>query len=392
MERIDGSNTLNADLLRKLTEAKGPCVTILLPATAESDLRVQLKDAVRTVHENLHKTRAGESHQELLAPLAEEMEPVPVSQRSNGSLVVLRSPELFVRFFTPAHLHETVTVEDYFAIRHLLPILDEGKEFYLLALSQKRTRFLLCTAHSSDEVPLPPGTPTSLHEAMNTRQPDHVLDNRASGGPSVGSMKGVMFGTSSDQDDKYEDLHQFFRAVDKGVNALLHGLSVPVIPVGVEHELAQYRRANTYPHLVEPGIHGAPDGMKGGEMHRRALILLQSHTASPVQKALDEFDKSVGTGHASTHAQEIVKAAHEGRISHLFVQDEAEYLGNFDEVRQKVKRHEDALEPRHDLLNDAAIQTIRHGGLVSVLPPAKMPNGVPVCALYRYAATHNGTS
>ena len=382
MERIDGSNTLNADLLRKLTEAKGPCITIVLPATAETDLRAALKDAVR----RLEPALPAADRKELLVPVVAETEPVGVTQRASGSLVILRSPDLFVRFFTPVHLPETVAAEDQFLIRHLLPILDNGKEFYLLALSQNRARMLLCTAHSADEVALPTGTPGSLADAMQTRQPDHVLDGRSAGGPSVGSMKGVLFGTSSDHDDKYADLLHFFNAVDKGVNALLRDVNAPLVAVAVEHELALYRKANTYPQLVEPGVHGSPDGMKGGEMHRRALVLMQSHLASPVQKALDEFDKSVGTGHASTHAQEIVKAAHEGRISHLLLQDEAEYLGNFDEVRQKVKRHEDAFDTRQDLLNDAAIQTIRHGGLVSVLPAGKMPNGVPVCALFRYPA------
>jgi hypothetical protein len=379
MEQANGSNTLTDELLKKLTQAEGPCITIVLRADARNDLRTQLRHAVQQVEGKL----GGAGRKALLAPLLAETEPVPVAQRPIGSMVILRSPDVFMRFFTPLQMTETVEAGDSFIIRRLLPVVDAGREFYLLALSQNRTRLLFCNGSTSNEVALPVGTPTSLADAMQTRQPDHTLDNRSSAGPSNGAMKGVLFGSSTDTEHKYEDLLKYFHAVDRGVNALLHGLSVPLVAVAVEHELALYRKANTYPHLVEPGVHGSPDGMKGGEMHKRALVLLQSYLEGRVQKALGEFDKSVGTGHATSSAREIVKAAHEGRVSHLFLQDEAEYLGSFDEVRQKVKRHED--EPL-DLLNEAAIQTIRHGGNVSVLAAGKMPNGVGVCAVLRYAA------
>jgi hypothetical protein len=36
-----------------------------------------------------------------------------------------------------------------------------------------------------------------------------------------------------------------------------------------------------------------------------------------------DFDKRVGTGHASMQIQEIVVADHEGRVSHLYFQEEA---------------------------------------------------------------------
>jgi hypothetical protein len=66
-------------------------------------------------------------------------------------------------------------------------------------------------------VELPAGTPLSLSEAMQTRQPDHVLDNKSSAGPSVGSMKGVMFGTATDRDTKDEHLLHYFREIDRAI-------------------------------------------------------------------------------------------------------------------------------------------------------------------------------
>jgi hypothetical protein len=251
--------------------------------------------------------------------------------------------------------------------------LTHEDEFYLLALSQKRTRLLHCTSQNSTPVDFPAGTPLSLSDAMQTRQPDHVLDNKSSAGPSVGSMRGVMFGTTTDRDAKDEYLTHYFQEIDRAVTRLLRGSGVPLIVAAVDRELALYRDVNTYPDLVEPGVAGAPDGLKGGEMHSRALALLQSRLAPGIRKALDQFDKSVGTGHASARGREILDAASEGRVSHLFVQESAAYRGYF----QGEER---------DLLNDAIIRVIQRGGMVTLLKSEDMPGRAQMCAVFRYAA------
>jgi len=97
---------------------------------------------------------------------------------------------------------------------------------------------------------------------------------------------------------------------------------------------------------------------------------------------LADFDKKVGTGHASVHIQDIVAAAYEGRVSHLFFQENAQYEGSFDVVRQRVHR-----DTAQDLVDSAATETLAHGGDARILSASAMPNGVAVCALFRYAAS-----
>jgi len=283
-------------------------------------------------------------------------------------------------------IRRLVRVDERFDLRTVLSVLAAATQtFFILALSQKRARILKCTRESAEEIPFPAGFPSSLADAIPSRQPDHVLDNRSSGGPSIGSGS-VVFGTSSDQDDKDEYLLHYFQDLDRAVNTALKDQDAPLVAAGVEHELALYRRVNTYPHLLEPGIHGAPDGLEGGEMHRRALELLRQQLQDPNQQVLADFDKRVGTGHASSRIPEIVAAAYQGRVSHLFFQASAGYRGTYDRVRQQVKRTDDPAERPIDLIESAAWETIAHGGEVRLLPGPAMPGGVPVCALFRYAA------
>jgi hypothetical protein len=381
--------SITQDTIRRMAETPGPCITIVLAGHEAGDTAIKLKDAIKKVRAELRER--GIEPRELLEPLEGLGAEVRGESRERGPIVILRAPSVLQVFRGGQPLGPVSEVGERFHIRTLLGLMEAQRCFYILALSQNRTRILKCTESTSEEVPFPAGVAVSLADAMQTRKPDHVLDNRASGGPSMGAG-GVMFGTSTDREDKDEYMLHFFMELDKAMNTVLKGSSDPLVPVGVEHEIALYRRVNTYPHLLEPGIHGAPDGLEGGEMHQRALELLEQRLREPGNEVPADFDKRVGTGHASAHIQEIVAGAREGRVSHFYFQPTAHYPGTYDHVRQRVKRTDDPLDVPVDLIEDAAWQTVLHGGEARLLPSSAMPNGVPACALFRYPAPATAAS
>jgi hypothetical protein len=379
---MNTTDQLNPESIRELIRATGPCITIALAANGTGNPEIGAKNAIATVREQLRSR--GADAEEFLQPVSAALADVRDTLTAPGGIVILRSPSV-MQTYRVSSIRPLVRVDDYFDVRTVLSVAADQIVFYVLALSQKRTRILKCTRGSSEEIPFPAGFPNNLADALQTRQPDHNLDNRASGGPSMGGGA-VVFGTSSDRDDKDEYLQHFFSTIDKAVHAALKDSPYPLIPVAVEQEIALYRRVNTYPHLIEPGVHGAPDGLEGGEMHRRALELLEARTAEPGREVPADFDKRVGTGHASVHIKEIVVAAHEGRVSKLFFEPGAEYLGTYDPVRRAVKHTDDPLDSPVDLIEMAAYQTILARGEAKLLPAPAMPNGVPACALFRYPA------
>ena len=384
---------MTSEAVRELMSTAGPCITIVLGGNETGDTATELKRAMSGIRKSIE----GRDHdaqvafKSMLASIENQARDLRGETRSKGSIAILSCPS-FTRVFRAANSIKPIARSgDHLDLRTLLQIQNGQKSFYILALSQNRTRLLHCTENTSEEVEIP-GAPKSLAEAMDTKPPDHVLDNRVSAGPSVGTGAGVMFGTSSDRDSKDEYLLHFFGEVDKAVTRMLHGSSELLIPAGVEHEVALYTRVNSYAHLVEPGIHGAPDGLEGGEMHRRALELLMHREGQIGSSVPADFDKRVGTGHASTRIPDIVSAAWQGRVSHLFLQENAIYMGAFDPVRMRVKHTDDPLDTPVDLVDSASVQTVLHGGEVKLLTGSAMPNGVPVCALMRYPAVQTAGS
>jgi len=258
MQKIE---PITLDRLRQLAETPGPCVTIVLTGPNTGNSAAEMKDALNQVRAKLKERQIDAAG--LLDPIGPAVNQYRAGNRNRGAVAVLRSPSTLEVFGVNRSMPAIADVGDHFHAGALLSIIESQKHFYILALSQNRTRILECNESAVDEIPFPEGFPTSLAESMETRQPDHVLDNSSAGGPSTGSMGRVMFGTGTDREGKDEYLHNFFRQVDRAVNVVLKGSKDALVPVGVEHEIALYGRLNTYAGLVEPGVHGAADGLEG---------------------------------------------------------------------------------------------------------------------------------
>lgn len=99
-----------------------------------------------------------------------------------------------------------------------------------------------------------------------------------------------------------------------------------------------------------------------------------------MRKALQTYERHGGTDKVSEKIPGIVKAASDGRVSHLFVKQGAKEMGKWDQAAGKV-----SLQLKtEDLLNVAALLTIANGGEVWVMPPENIPGGGSAAALLRY--------
>lgn len=368
--------------LKPMLESEGLCLSIYIPlstapnaqgAKADSLLWRESIDALQSQIDPY-----GAEGRELLESVSDWNALTEDVELRGKSLAVFRSKDVFRLVLLHEETANRAEIGPQFYIRPLLPELTKDKLFYILALSQKNVRMLRCTLTSSEEIPLG-GVKTNFDDYQDMQKPDHNDKNRASAGPSSGTSKGIMQGTSADSEARDEYLTHFYKQIGLGVFEALRGKTEPVVPVGVDYELALFRRVNSYPHLSEESVHGAPNGLKAGEMHARAIEALAKDYEKKLDKALAEYDHKVGGG-ASNRLKDVVTAAHDGRVLTLIVSDSLTPTGTFDEAtNQAIGGKGD-----QDLVNDAAVQTILHAGYVLVAPNSKMPHGAPVAAIFRY--------
>jgi hypothetical protein len=345
---------LSLDRLRGLASAAPPCISIVLLEREARDARIAFKDALAQVHAKLAASASKRDISSLLDPLELAATNVIDSSKEPATFIFLRSPDVCESFRTRYLLGQPVTaVGECFQLLPLLALASKHLEFYILALKLNDTRIFKCTDRFCEAA----------------RFPKNAGTEAAVPGASQSSLRAEPV---HDRDHPEDHLGRFYREIDRDVNALLKDKHPPLVVVGVEHEVALFHRLTTYPACVEPGIHGLPGHLGENEMYRQSLELVRSVTSGPARRALERFDKQIGTGHASADAQEIVRAASTGRVEHLFLVENGAVPG--------------AVDGGADLLNTAAVQTLRHGGDVQTLPGTSMPSGGPICAIFRYAS------
>ncbi|HYO82140.1 MAG TPA: hypothetical protein VES20_12115 [Bryobacteraceae bacterium] len=375
--------------VKDLASAEPPCITITIPVQpAPNPSRVdamRLKSAVRQAEDTLERDWTECSpglRKELSSSLHTFFNEADEIGGEGGSLVVLRSPDVFRAFQVKPLLDEAVVISNHFGVFPFLGALQVAEEkFYILALSQNNVRLLRCTPDSSEQVDLGPNTPVSLEEWLNTRLPNSAPDHGTVRDAPEGSTGGS-FTSTHDRDNKDEHIYNFFRVIDRAVFDLLRGQKYPVVLCGVEYERTMYKGLSQYEHVMSEGVQGSPESLKGGEMHGRALEVVQEFFAQPAKKALALWERMGGTDRVSTRLPDVVKAAFEGRVAHLFAAEGAQTMGVFDRTTMQM-----AASGRHeDLVSAAALQTIAHGGDVFILSPADMPGGqeITMAAVLRY--------
>jgi hypothetical protein len=366
IEKSAGLEPLELEKLRQVLRTPGPCITVLMPPyhpgePAESGatrLKGNLQEAGRMLTEQGFSKDATRN---LLEPL-EQLDKDPASKAgSHWGRAIFRSPEVFAQFRLEQPVKPSLTIAGCFAIRQLLPELWIPRVFYLLGLSKKSVELLRCTPEGAEPVALPKGMPATMEDALELEPPDHDLENRAAAGSSTGAMHAIRFGTGGGQEKQDAYRAHFFKLVDHGLKTLLQG-QVPLILVGVEEDIAAYRALNTYRGLVKKSLHGSTVAS--------APSLLRDEELERERKALEDSRERVAASRLSTSAQDIVRAAFDGRVYELFLAENAETIGEISGYTPWGKE---------DLFNLAAVQTTIHGGKAF-----ELPEGAGAVAIMRY--------
>ncbi len=380
--------TLRKEAIPDLVHAAAPCITLLVPPYRPGEPGESAAALLKTDLQQLAKKLAERRVAEPL--IAELLEPLRQLSHEEASLsgsvsahIIFRSHDIFRRFALPVPPSpaRACSVGDCFWIRAILASLSLPAHVYVLEITKKAVTLLACGSIGGvAPLELPAKTPRTLDAFLGFDPPDHDLMNRSAAGPSTGAMHGVQFGTGSGRETQHTYLHDFYRNVDRGVKELLGSSQAPLILAGVEEDAAIYRSINSYSNLLEQGIPGSP-----GAGTTPAQILRQAHdiTLFDIQRraaqVMSEAKEGLAPARFSSDLESILRAAAEGRVSDLYLDENGQRRGSFDGKLFGARTN----WRNEDLLNVAAVETLLHGGAVSSLPSHLM-TGVVAAAAFRY--------
>jgi hypothetical protein len=318
------------------------------------------------------------AREELLDPLEHLAEHTELEKGSHWARVIFRSPEVFEQFLLSQPVRASLHVGGSFFIRKSVGDLGRPRVFYVLALSQTHVGLLRCEGVQAEPVELPKGVPSTIEEALAFEPPDHDLENRSSAGGSAGAMRRIRFGTGSEHEKERAYLEHFYQIVDRGLQPLVREPDTALILAGVEQDVSAYRGVSTSAKLLDQEIAGSVDVARDhAEILQKAYRILRAEHLKRQAAELAVSRERVGAGRFSTDPRTIVKAAFDGRIGELYLNETAENVGNF-------KRDGYAGFGKEDLLNLAAVQTVLHNGKLCEVPAEHMPERTAAFAIMRF--------
>jgi len=308
-------------------------------------------------------------------------------QHPSDGLAVFLSQDMFRYYHLPLNFEELVVVSDRFHIKPLLPLFSGDGRFFVLALSQNRVKLMQCTRYGTKEIDLAGIVPLNLAEALKYDGTERTLQYHT-GAPGKGKGSIIFHGQGLGDVAKKNILH-YFQQIDRGLHReILREENAPLVVAGVDYLHPIYKEANTYQHLFDRVVTGNPEGLTSEELHKRAWTLIQPYFDQTQAEAISEYRQLVGTGHTSNNIEEIVPNSYMGRVELLFVALGLQKWGTFDSGSNTLRLHEKAEPCDEDLLDSAAAYTLIHRGVVYAVKLEKIPDGLPLAAVFRHERHH----
>jgi hypothetical protein len=385
------------DKLKELAMANGgPCVSIYMPlrwAPDERDKnRIRLKNMINAAQDNLEKEfKLGTSESEkLLAPAAALIEGGRFKGIGGDGLALFLSNTVEEQISAPLEFEEMLRIANQFHLQPLLKLFDTGNQYYLLALSQGSIRLFKGDRFQLKPLMLGDDVPESLESALFEDDPEKRLQwHSSTGSDGTPGDRPASFhghGVTNKEEDK-DQILRYFNKVDDGIMQIIAGDELPMLLAGVEYLLPIYRKASSYPHLVNEELRGNVEHLTAEELYQQAWQQMSLRHDQWRQKQLDEYAELEDSALATDSLEKIVPAASYGQVKTLFVAESRSRWGRFDKESGEVTTGDMTSADSIDLVNYAAVQTVLNGGQILIMEEGTMPTGKPAAALLRYSSS-----
>ncbi len=353
-----------------ISQIEGPCISLyiqVLPGVSHAgENEKRLETALRACETRLHGYELSEKgRSQFLAPARAYAEEHLRCGVHGKTLALFFSPSFFSAYVLSESVDPCTVIGSTFRITPLLSRLQDGRHYYVLAVSKKHAHLLEVSDGEASFKDVA-GMPASFEDAW--KGTEHSFGDHH----------------DSSKDDGEMELKVYLNLISKSLHTLLHEQHSPLIFAGVEELHGLYQHMDTSGKLLHEYIRGNPDRMEAKEILEKAEPIVRTAIAAEHRKLLDSYGPLTGTGRTSTDLSMILGSAQAGKVELLFVAEGAHEWGTFAPETGAQTLHESQTDKSEDLLSTAAVLTLRHRGRVVVVPKDEMPEKKEIAAILRY--------
>ncbi|AKA34213.1 hypothetical protein [Flagellimonas lutaonensis] len=365
------------------------CISIFIPThrsgkevLQEKD-KLVLKNELKQVKDKLSAQELSQKEvDDLVAPVERLIDDGEFWRHQSDGLALFLTHGFFKKYTLPVYFEAFNHVANGFYLKPLLPMFTGDGAFYVLALQLEQVRLYENTRHTIADVVIDDLIPVRMEERVGYDYEQKSLQFRSQ---HEGHGAATFHGHAGADRDRENEIVRYFRAIDKGLNTILHDEQKPMVVASQDFLFSLYKKANTYKHLLDEHISCNLSETDKFLLHELAWEKMEPIFDRVRKEKITLFKQHDGTGKTSSDIRQVVPAALQGKIDTLFIENREDIWGVYDPKDQKVKVDEAFGPTNVSLLNMAAIKTFLNGGMVYLLEKEEMPNPhSKVNALYRY--------
>ena len=346
-----------------------PCVSLLAPTHRRAPENRQDPIRVRNlVDEAIARVRQEQSARESAAlekNLLAVVDGIDWNRTLDG--IAIFANEHIARAFTlPFSVAERTVVDETFATRDLVRALNRVQRYWVLALSEKPTRLYEADENGLTEVQAE-GFPMT-HTGPGGEEP-------------LPAGRGV--NKSAIRDERHR---QFFRTVDDALGRVLNVDPLPVVLAGVDRYHAFYRELSRNQDRIVATLTGSHDSTTPAELHRLVQPLIEDWNSRQRHDSIAELRAAVGQRRAADTIDDIWRAAQEGRVRRLFLEQDFAVAARIsdDNLSITLTDDRDAPDVVDDIIDELVEQVVLTGGDVTFVDNGALADFQRMGAMLRY--------
>ncbi|NLD33000.1 MAG: hypothetical protein GX662_12205 [Trichococcus flocculiformis] len=365
---------------------EGPLVSLYLPIhksypDKKSD-PVVFRNLLRDVENSLRQEASTDWFKSMMKPLYELRDDTDFWNLDYEGIAVLASKNRCIVYHLHHPVMESAVVGRRYQIRPLLKAFQSIENYQLLGLSRESFSLYQSSLRGFEEIAISQGTPRTMEDVLGDQFSDPFSSHR-----SYSSSGGNTFnrGHGDVKQEMDKDTEKYFRYVDSFVwENYSKPSKMPLILVSLAEFHSEFRNISKNPYLLEPGIHKSIDSLTMDEIQKRAGKIIQTLNKEKTEKLANSYADAEGKFLGSSEFVQVTKAAFEGRVERILIEENKVVLGRIDDKTGGIEFDDKDGSGSEDVIDYLVSIVLSSGGKVIVLPKDEMPRSSGIAAFFRY--------
>lgn len=367
--------------IKKLQSASGyPCISIIVPTHRTMPQRLQdpikIKNLIGIALEKLAREFNTKQITPFAVALDELIKSIDYTKLLDG-LALFVNKDIAQAHILPFKVREGVTVDDTFNLREILYAQNRSSQIFVVLLSQKPTRLCELFDHTLMEI-VDKKELRDKQEGFPFEWQWDITSDRIKEAELLGT-KDAGYSTAKKR--------EFYQQVDKALDHHLNTSDAPLILMGTKENCGEFMRVTKHANRIVVQANGDYANASLETISKAVTPLIDAYWNAIQDETLKKVLKTEGSPLLITGIKATWKAAYEGRINQLVVEDNYRIAGYINQAApEELVVNVDPKEPgvSDDLVDRLIELVIQKRGQVTFVKPDALKKHEHVVGLLRF--------